>query len=85
MTLRGEKEQLEKNSQKLGLKNEDLNQNFLEIICVEEVVWVCPSFSDSESAALPDKFCVSSGCFIFELISSKHELPIPKQKNDWFI
>lgn len=52
---------------------------------MEEVVWVCPSFSDSESAALPDKFCVSSGCFIFELISSKHELPIPKQKNDWFI
>lgn len=50
----------------MELKNEDLNQNFLKMICVEEEKWVCPSFSDSRSAALPDKFCMFSGCFIFE-------------------
>lgn len=53
-------------TKKLRLKNKDLNQNFLEMICVEEEMWACTSFSDSESATLPDKFCVISGCFIFE-------------------
>lgn len=72
-------------TQNLGLKNKDLNQNFLEMICVEEEMWICHSFSDLESATWRDNSCVFSGCFIFESNKCKHELAILKQTKGWFI
>lgn len=62
-------------------------QNFLKMICVEEEMWLRPSFAALWSTEVPDKFCVFLGCFtlFLNLMSIKYELAIPKQTNGWFI